>query len=76
MEEKVKQILADFLGLDAAAIDDSIAMDNTESWDSLAHLNICLGLEQEFQVTFQPTEMEAMTSFYDIVQVLQEKTPQ
>jgi acyl carrier protein len=73
MEQQIKRILADFLGLDPESIDDSIAMENTEAWDSLAHLNICVALEQEFQVSFAPQEMESMTSYYDIQQVLSEK---
>ena len=48
-------------------------MDSTESWDSLTHINLCLSLEQDFQVSFSVSEMEAMLSYEDIVRVLGEK---
>ena len=73
MDEKIKEIMADTLDTTVARIDDSTAMDNTATWDSLAHLNLCLALEQEFGVTLEVDEMETMISFYDILQVLQDK---
>lgn len=73
MEERIKQIMADVLDLDAAVIDDSTAMDSTESWDSLSHINLCLSLEQDFQVSFSVGEMESMLTYDDVVRVLTEK---
>jgi acyl carrier protein len=73
MEERIKQIMADVLDLDPLAIDGGTAMDTVESWDSLTHINLCLGLEQDFQVSFTVTEMESMLSYEDILHVLGEK---
>ena len=73
MEERVKQIMADVLDLDAATIDDSTAMDRIESWDSLSHINLCLSLEQDFQVSLSVDEMESMLAYDDVVRVLTEK---
>ena len=73
MEERIKQIMADVLDLDPRAIDGDTAMDTIGSWDSLTHINLCLSLEQDFQVSFTVTEIEAMLSYADIVRVLGEK---
>ena len=73
MEDRVKQIMADVLDLDPRAIDGYTAMDNIESWDSLTHINLCLSLEQDFEVAFTVTEMEAMLTYDAIVRVLNEK---
>ena len=73
MEERVKQIMADVLDLDPHSINGDTAMDNVESWDSLTHINLCSSLEQDFQVSFTVTEMEAMLSYEDIIRVLVEK---
>jgi acyl carrier protein len=73
MEQKVKQIMADVLDLDPQAIDGRTAMDTIESWDSLTHINLCLNLEQDFQIAFTVTEIEAMLSYGDILRVLREK---
>ena len=75
MEERIKQIMADVLDLDALAIDGGTAMDTIESWDSLTHINLCLSLEQDFQVSFTVDEMEAMLSYDDILRVLSGKLP-
>ncbi len=73
MEERIKQIMADILGIDPNGIDEATAMDNTESWDSANHLNLCFALEQEFNVTFEIQEIESMLTYYDILQVLHAK---
>lgn len=73
MEEQIKMIMADILELDPNTIDDSTGMDTVDAWDSLNHLNLCLALEQEFDLSFEVHEMEAMVSFYDIQAIIQEK---
>jgi len=73
MEERIRQIMADVLDLDPRSIDGGTAMDSVDSWDSLTHINLCLGLEQDFQVSFTVLEMEAMLSYEDIIRVLAEK---
>jgi acyl carrier protein len=73
MEERIRQIMADVLDLDPRSIDGGTAMDSVDSWDSLTHINLCLGLEQDFQVFFTVPEMEAMLSYEDIIRVLAEK---
>ena len=65
--------MGDVLDLDPHSINGDTAMDSVESWDSLTHINLCLSLEQDFQVSFTVPEMEAMLSYEDIVRVLAEK---
>ena len=73
MEEQIKELLVDILNIDPNSIDESTSMDNTASWDSMNHLNICLSIEQEFGITLEIFEIESMTSFYDVVQVVETK---
>ncbi len=73
MQEQIKQIMADILDLDPSSIDGSTAKDNTASWDSLNHISLVLALEQEFAVAFDPSEMESMISFENILRVLEKK---
>jgi len=70
MEERVKQVMGDVLDLDPDSIDGDTTMDSVESWDSLTHINLCLSLEQDFQVSFTVQEMEGMLSYEDIIRVL------
>ena len=73
VEQTVKDLLAIVLNVDPAGIDDSTLMDNTPGWDSANHINLVLALEDEFSISFEVSEFELMTSFFDIVQVVSAK---
>ena len=62
MNDKLFQILADTLGVDAASLSDTTSMDNTQQWDSVAHLNLMLSLEQACGMRFTPEELMQMRS--------------
>ena len=73
LEVRIKQVMADILDLPADSIDDSTVMERIDSWDSLTHINLCLAFEQEFQVSFEVSEIESMLSYTDFVEVLEKK---
>lgn len=73
MEEQIKQLMADILDLNPASIDESTSMDSVDGWDSFNHLTLCLAMEQEFGIVLEVDEMESMTSYYDICQIIQVK---
>jgi len=73
MDTKIKRIMADILGLDADQIRDSTSMENTMSWDSLAHINLMSAIEQELGITLEIGEMEEMRSFGKILTVIDGK---
>lgn len=73
MEERIKRIIADVLDMDPVAVHGGTSMDTVEAWSSLTHITICLGLEQDFNVSFTVDEMESMLSYDEIVCVLSNK---
>jgi acyl carrier protein len=74
VEQKVRLIMADIFHLDAKAIDEQTAMDNTEAWDSANHISLVLALEEEFSIAFDVSEIESMTSYFDVVQAVAART--
>lgn len=70
MNATLAQIIADTLGLDASAVSEETAASNTPEWDSVMHLNLCLSVEEAFQVKLTPEEMMEMTSVRAIEDVL------
>ena len=44
VEQRVRSVLADVFGLDAAAIGPDTSTDTVEGWDSLHHLTVVLSL--------------------------------
>ena len=73
MEERIKRVMGDILGLDPDDIDESTSMDAVESWDSANHISLCIGLEQEFQLHLDVADMESMVSYADILEVMSHK---
>ncbi len=62
MKDKLKQILSSTLNVPEEQIREESSVENMEAWDSLAHLNIILSLEQSFGISITPEEAIEMTS--------------
>jgi acyl carrier protein len=71
--ERVRGIAADVLQVPAAQLTPDSSTETVESWDSVHHLNLVLALEQEFDLQFEPEEMDQMHSISHIVNVLENK---
>jgi acyl carrier protein len=72
-ESRIKRVMADVLGIDQHSIDEGTSMDGVAAWDSLSHIQLCVGLEQEFDVSLDVAEIEHMVSYRKIVEILQPK---
>jgi acyl carrier protein len=73
MRDTILKILADTLGLPPGQVDAAITMDAQPAWDSVAHLNLVLSLEQRFGVQIDPEVMMKMVSIPAIEVALAEK---
>jgi len=62
MNERLIQILSDALGIAPDALGNDPSMDTIAAWDSVAHLNIVMSIEQEFSVQFSPDELMELRS--------------
>lgn len=73
MNERVKQIMCDLLKVPESEMDASVSMKTCRKWDSLAHVNLMLGIEQEFGISLSTDELQRMVSYEEIVAVLRRK---
>ena len=73
MNQKIVNIIRDILRLSPDGIDPSIGMKTCGKWDSLAHINLMLAVEQEFGIMLSPDEMQTMTSYEGMAAVLSGK---
>jgi acyl carrier protein len=73
LPDAVRRIMADILAIDECRIDDGLEMGMVEQWDSANHVSLVLALEEEFGVSFDVSEIEAMTSFAEVVSTLERK---
>jgi acyl carrier protein len=47
---------------------------NLKAWDSLAHIRLISGIENEFDVQFSLAEIEQLTSVRQLIQAIEERT--
>jgi acyl carrier protein len=71
--DRVREVVANTFGLDAAEVDPHASNQTLAAWSSLAHLRLVANLEQAFGVRFSMTELTAMTSIPAIEQTLAAK---
>ena len=55
-------MFADVLGVERSAIGPETAQADVPEWDSVGHLNLMLGLEERFGVTFDVDDLTRLTS--------------
>ena len=70
IDDRVKEIMADILEISPAQISLTTTKEMTKTWDSLAQINVASALEEEFGVSFTVGDIEAMTSFANIVSIV------
>lgn len=66
-------LVASLLRLPSDAVTRGLAMKDTETWDSLRHMELVVALEETFGVTLSGDEIAAMTSVGAIEDTLRAK---
>jgi acyl carrier protein len=56
VEERIRDLFATMLQIDAARVDDGTTPSQIERWDSMQHLILVSGFEEEFGVDVDPEE--------------------
>lgn len=47
--------------------------DSIDDWDSLTHINLVVGIEQEFKIKFALGELQALKNVGDMVDLIDKK---
>ena len=71
MEEKIAQILSQILGTEIH-VGDNVSAQNTPKWDSLKSIEIIMTLEEEFDISFNPSDIPQLKSMDAIVKKVKE----
>jgi len=74
IQSSVRRLIAGIVNSPLEQITGESSPSNPETWDSLAHLDVIVGLEQEFRVRFTTREIEGMTDVKAIVDLIGRKT--
>lgn len=73
-EARIKKILAQLFSISEDSINDETSSDNIAKWNSLAHMNLVVALEEEFKISFSDEQMIEMLSYPLIVLTVKEAT--
>lgn len=71
--EKVTSILREVLGNPSLELNESMSASEVEGWDSFAHINLIMGLEDHYKVQFATDEIGRMGRVADLLAMLQSK---
>ena len=72
MKNIIEKVLSNNLGINIEDINDSTTINNCDNWDSMKTLFIVSDLESEFQIQFEPDQIERMKSFKIICEIIDE----
>jgi acyl carrier protein len=73
MRDRITAVIADVFGLHVADVPPDASNETLESWDSLRHLELMMGLEMEFGVQISSEAMPELLSIKAIDDYLQEQ---
>ena len=74
--DRIRRVAADVLETSADKITLDSSPETIDTWDSVHHLNLVLALEQEFDLQFEPEEIDQMKDVRHILEILGSKVQQ
>lgn len=72
--ERFLSAVSSALGVDVSSLSINLSKDDISEWDSLGHLKLLLGLEEEFGIQFSMEEAGTLSSLQDIFNLIKTRT--
>lgn len=72
--DQVREIASDLFNVPPQQLGPESSPDTVPDWDSVQHLNLVLTLEQRFNVSFGPEDIEQMRTLSAIAELVSKKT--
>jgi len=73
VEKKLKEIMSIVFNEPIENINDKSSFESIDKWDSLAHLNLIIAIEESFNVKLSDNEVEDSLSFNSLKKILKNK---
>jgi len=73
VDQNVETLVAEVLQIPAGMINDSLAMQDIDVWDSLKHMELIVSLEETFGLQLSFEEIVTMQSVGSIKRVLKDR---
>lgn len=71
--QKLTTLFQDVFDDEEVTIADETTAQDVEGWDSLAHVNLMVSIEQCFGIKFKTSEMAHLTNVGELVNLITEK---
>lgn len=65
--------MSEVLELPADAIDASVTMENTDTWDSIRHMELVVAIEENLGIEFEAIEFMELVSLPEMMRILATK---
>jgi acyl carrier protein len=75
MTKRLQSLIAEMLDLPEDEITADTRREDTESWDSLNHLQLVTAIEKEFGVKLSMDEIAATTTAGDLQRIVSSRSP-
>jgi len=73
VDQNVESLVAEVLQIPAGTINDDLAMQDVDVWDSLKHMELIVSLEEKFGLQLSFEEIVTMQSVGSIKRVLKDR---
>lgn len=70
---KVTQIFRDVLDNDDIELNRETTANDIEEWDSLAHINLVVAIEREFNIKFHLVDLKPLRNVGELLDLIQQK---
>jgi acyl carrier protein len=70
MQQRIRQVFREVFDDDEMDIWDEMAAKDVPDWDSLAHVKLIIGLEEEFGIKFATSDIVQMSCINDLKKAL------
>lgn len=73
IKETLQEIFRDILDLDNLVLEDETSASDIEEWDSLAHINLVVAIEREYNIKFALGELQDLKNIKDMIKLIEKK---
>ena len=72
---KITEILSEVLDNDHLRLSETTTADSVENWDSINHVKLLIGLENDLGIQFETDEVNSVANVGGLIDVIQSKLP-
>lgn len=73
IREKLQKVFRDIFDDESIELFDAMTADDIEDWDSLMHVNLIVGIEQEFNIKFTIEEVMKVKNVGEFIIMIKDK---